>query len=142
MTNENVTTSSLSDAVSAHHKAIDALVGFAESHPEDQNLWATLTVLSDNLLSSFEAVYREGVEELLDDEYNRRRSPTPTPSVDLMDALSDINTRIEYAHALAGLIQEQRDFARLPPHQQYAITALGDFTHEAICAVSNLMHKN
>lgn len=57
------------------------------------------------------------------------------------EALEDILTKIEYAHGIANLITQQRDFSHLPAHQQSALMSLTVFTHEALCAASNQVAK-
>jgi hypothetical protein len=55
------------------------------------------------------------------------------------DLLEEALTRIQYAHGLAALLTEQRDFHTLPVHQQHAIHALSCFTFEAEAAISELI---
>lgn len=57
------------------------------------------------------------------------------------DQLEEALTRIQYARGLAGLMTEQRDFHKLPPHQQQAIQALLFFTHEAESAISIIINS-
>lgn len=57
------------------------------------------------------------------------------------EALEEAITRIQYAHGLAGLLTEQRDFYKLPPHQQQAIHSLLFFTHEAESAISGMINS-
>ena len=55
------------------------------------------------------------------------------------DVLEEALTRIQYAHGLAGLLTEQRDFHKLPPHQQQTIHSLLFFTHEAESAITGMI---
>ena len=56
------------------------------------------------------------------------------------DLLEEALTRIQYAHGLAGLLTEQRDFHTLPDHQQHAIFAILSFTCDAEAAVKSLFN--
>ncbi|HEN3381711.1 TPA: hypothetical protein U5D87_004687 [Yersinia enterocolitica] len=57
------------------------------------------------------------------------------------DQLEEALTRIQYAHSLAALLTEQRDFHKLPPHQQQTIHSLLFFTHEAESAISGMINS-
>jgi len=55
------------------------------------------------------------------------------------DDLESILGKIEYAHSIAGLIVEHRDYGKLPPHQQEALNALSYFTFDAKNAILKLI---
>jgi hypothetical protein len=58
------------------------------------------------------------------------------------DLLEEALTRIQYAHGLTGLLTEQRDFSKLPAHQQHAIHAISCFTFEAESAIRALFNQD
>lgn len=49
----------------------------------------------------------------------------------VLDDLWDVQTKLDYTHAMIGLIIEQKDYPTLPPHQQTALLALSVFADEA-----------
>ncbi|KAA5809386.1 hypothetical protein [Yersinia pestis] len=55
------------------------------------------------------------------------------------DDLESILCKIEYVHAIVGLITEQSDYGQLPSHQQVAIQALSNFTFDAKNAILKLI---
>jgi hypothetical protein len=49
----------------------------------------------------------------------------------VLDDLWDVQTKLDYTHAMIGLLIEQKDYPSLPPHQQTALLALSVFADEA-----------
>lgn len=56
---------------------------------------------------------------------------TITPETGLLDDLWDVQTKLDYTHAMIGLIIEQKDYPTLPSHQQLALQALSVFSDDA-----------
>ncbi|EDR4261365.1 hypothetical protein GTE61_004905 [Salmonella enterica subsp. enterica] len=63
---------------------------------------------------------------------------TVTRVVD-QDVLEAASISADYAHSIAVLITEQRDFHKLPATQREALRALVNFTYDAKNAISDLM---
>jgi hypothetical protein len=49
----------------------------------------------------------------------------------VLDDLWDVQTKLDYTHAMIDLLIEQKDYPSLPPHQQTALLALSVFADEA-----------
>lgn len=56
---------------------------------------------------------------------------TITPELGLLDDLWDVQTKLDYTHAMTSLLIEQKDYPTFPPHQQTALLALSVFADEA-----------
>nr|WP_172691916.1 hypothetical protein [Edwardsiella tarda]AUH26719.1 hypothetical protein [Edwardsiella tarda] len=64
-----------------------------------------------------------------------------TITLNQYDDLSDVLTQLDYTHAMTSLIIEQKDYAKLPPHQQTALLALSVFADEARQKLVGILEK-
>lgn len=66
---------------------------------------------------------------------------TITIDTDFFDHLDAIEIRLSYAHSMATLMIEQRDFKNIPVHNQKAIDALDTFVLDALKELKDLQKK-
>lgn len=59
----------------------------------------------------------------------------------LYDDLWDVQTKLDYTHAMVGLLIEQKDYPTLPPHQQVALQALAVFADEARKQLTGILER-
>lgn len=66
---------------------------------------------------------------------------TITPALGLLDDLWDVQTKLDYTHAMIGLIIEQKDYPALPSHQQVALQALSVFADDARKQLTGILER-
>lgn len=66
---------------------------------------------------------------------------TITPALGLFDDLWDVQTKLDYTHAMIGLLIEQKDYPALPSHQQVALQALSVFADDARKQLAGILER-
>ena len=57
------------------------------------------------------------------------------------DDLWDVQTKLDYTHAMIGLLIEQKDYPAFPSHQQVALQALLVFADDARKQLTGILER-